>query len=266
MKNYPLKFSIVTVVLNRREFIRRAIENVLEQNYPNFEHIIVDGASTDGTLDIIKSYPHVRWISEPDAGSVYALNKGLRLVQGDVFGWLNSDESYMPGTFHKVAGYFEKNPSWDLVYGTNRFVNPEGKLLGQTRLHRFSLHLEILGLTAIAAPSAMFMRVKALDGIGRSADERWQHAYDHDLWIRVAKQFKVVGIDECFSSFTLHSGSGVSSYPAHALTEIQHIRNHHGGNRKLIDRCLWIPYVEIRNKLYMKLKFSKMVKTWKLEN
>jgi len=91
MEQMP-KISIVTIVLNRRDFIRGAIENVLEQQYPNFEHIIIDGASTDGTVDIIKEYPHIRLVSERDGGSVVALNKGLKLITGDIFGWLNSDE------------------------------------------------------------------------------------------------------------------------------------------------------------------------------
>src|SRR5258705_149666 len=131
---------------------------------------------------------------------------------------------------------------------TTSFTNREGPLLGPPGLHPLSPFFEIFGLTAIAAPSAMFMRVKALDGVGRAVDERWQHGYDHDLWIRVAKQFNVKGVDECFSSFTLHPGSGVSSHPSLALTEAKLIRSHHGGDRRLIDRYLWIPYVEIRNK------------------
>ena len=252
------KISIVTIVLNRRDFIRGAIENVLEQNYPNFEHIVIDGASTDGTLEIIKSYPHVRWLSEPDSGSVFALNKGLKLIEGDLFGWLNSDERYLPGTFRRVVELFKKNPGWHLVHGTFEYMDRHGNLLGRARLHRFNLHRQILGLNAIGAPSAMFMRREALDGVGREVHEQWRDAYDHDLWIRVGEKFNVHGVDEVFSRFGLHAGSGMTSDPYRSWREARLIRTHHGGDRRLIDRWFWIPYVEGRIRLFRYLKLRRM--------
>src|SRR5208283_602790 len=171
-----LKFSIVTVVLNRRTYIRRAIENVLSQNYHNFEHIVIDGGSTDGTVDVLREYPHLKWISEKDSGSVFALNKGLALMSGDVFGWLNSDESYLPDTMANAARYLEDHPDWDMIYGTSIFVDESGRTLGRNRLRQFNLRRQILGLNSIAAPSAMFMRIRALNALGGRVDERWQHA------------------------------------------------------------------------------------------
>jgi len=252
------KISIVTVVLNRREFIDGAIKNVIAQSYPNFEHIVVDGASTDGTLEIIKSYPHLRWISEPDGGSVFALNKGLRLLQGDIFGWLNSDERYMPGIFHKAVEYFRQHPECDLLHGTWQYEDRHGRYLGRARLHPFDLHKQILGLNAIGAPSAMFMRRRALDGVGGQVDERWRDAYDHDLWIRVGRKFAIQGVNECFSSFGLHQDSGMTGDPLRSWRETRLIRSHHGGDRRLIDRWLWIPYVEAKIELFRRLKWRRM--------
>jgi glycosyltransferase involved in cell wall biosynthesis len=255
-----MKFSIVTIVLNRKDFIRGAIENVMAQGYPDFEHIIVDGASTDGTLDIIKAYSHCRWISEPDGGSVFALNKGLRLIQGDVFGWLNSDERYAEGIFRRVATYFTEHPEVDLLHGTYKYVDKFGRTLGHARLHPFNLHRQILGLNSIGAPSAMFMRKRALDGVGSRVHEEWRDAYDHDLWIRVGKRFVVQAIDECFSSFALHPDSGMSSDPHRSWEETRRIRNRHGGDKRFLDRWFWIPYVEARIKVFRALKWNKMVK------
>ncbi len=101
-QSYP-KISIVTPSYNSAEFIEDCIQSVLKQNYPNFEHIIIDGGSTDGTVEILKKYPHLKWISEPDEGQSDALNKGFKKAEGDIIGWLNSDDVYLPGTFNKVA-------------------------------------------------------------------------------------------------------------------------------------------------------------------
>ena len=253
-----LKFSIVTIVLNRKDFIKNAIDCVIAQNYDSYEHIIVDGASTDGTLEIVSSYPHIKLISEKDYGSVFALNKGLRKIDGDIFGWLNSDETYLPETFNFVVDYFEKNPSCDLVFGTSKFVDKHGNILGKTNFRPFDLHKQILGLNAISAPSAMFMRRRALDGIGGQANDQWRDAYDHDMWIRVGKNFNIHGVDRVFSTFALHPDSGMTDDPLRSWRETRRIRAHHGGNSRLIDRFFWTPYIELRILIYRALKWKRM--------
>jgi glycosyltransferase involved in cell wall biosynthesis len=89
--------SIVTPSLSQGEFIEEAILSVLEQDYPRIEHIVVDGGSTDGTLDVLHRYQHLRWVSEPDGGQADALNKGFGMAHGEIYGWLNSDDLYLPG-------------------------------------------------------------------------------------------------------------------------------------------------------------------------
>jgi len=255
-----LKFSVVTVVLNRRTWIRGAIESVLTQGYANFEHIVVDGGSTDGTLDIIREYPHVRWISESDGGSVFALNKGLALITGDVFCWLNSDETYLPGTFATVSKSLNDHPEWAMVYGTTRFVDDRGRVLGQSRLRRFRLWRQVLGLTHIPAPSAAFVRRSALDAIGGRVDEQWRDTYDSDLWIRIGKKFHIEAIPQCFSTFALHGDSGVSSVPHRALRELVAVRRHHGGERTLFHRKVMVPCFNIVLRAYWVLKWKRMLK------
>ncbi|MCO6429405.1 MAG: glycosyltransferase [Deltaproteobacteria bacterium] len=104
-----LKFSVVTVSLNQGEFIKDNIESVLSQNYANFEHIVVDGGSTDGTLDILKSYPHLHWTSGKDRNQSHALNKGFARCTGDIIVWLNSDDYLAPGVFHELAPHFKEH-------------------------------------------------------------------------------------------------------------------------------------------------------------
>ncbi len=109
--------SIVTPCLNRVAFVAEAVESVLCQDYQRFEHIVIDGGSTDGTLEVLRRYPHLRVISEPDGGVYDALNKGLRLARGEVIGHLNSDDVYEQNVFTEVAEQFERDPNLDAVYG-----------------------------------------------------------------------------------------------------------------------------------------------------
>ena len=111
---YP-KISIVSPSYNQSDFIEEAILSVLHQNYPNFEHIIIDGGSTDRTVELLKKYPHLIWVSEPDEGQSDAINKGFKLATGDIIGWLNVDDYYLADTFQKVNRHLSDS-STDAVY------------------------------------------------------------------------------------------------------------------------------------------------------
>lgn len=113
----PPLISIVTPCLNRAQFIAEAVESVLRQGDARIEHIVVDGGSTDGTQDILRGYPHLRVISESDRGVYDALNKGIRLAQGEVIGHLNSDDLYEDGVLSEVARRFAGDPALDALYG-----------------------------------------------------------------------------------------------------------------------------------------------------
>ncbi len=251
-------FSVVTVVLNRQDHIRRAVESVLSQNYPSFEHIVIDGGSTDGTLQIIQEYPHLKWISEPDEGAVFAMNKGLAMLSGDVFAWLNSDETYRPGTFHTVTNYFRNHPDWAMIYGRYQFVDATGVIVGCTRRHKTTLKRQILGFNPIA-PSAMFLRRSAVEGVGGRFNPRWQHAFDHELWIRVLQRYQVVDVPEVLSCFGLHPDSGLVKNPTFADKETAEIRAIYGGERRLIDRLFWVPYFNCWRWLFRQLKWRLLL-------
>ena len=116
MKN-PL-VSIITITLNRARYLEETILSIKNQDYLHIEHIVIDGGSTDGTLELLKRYENqynMRWISEKDGGIIDALNKGLRMAKGDIFCWLDSDDTYLPGTIKKIVKVFQKHPKVDLV-------------------------------------------------------------------------------------------------------------------------------------------------------
>lgn len=116
------KISVITPSFNSREVIERAVQSVLVQDYTCWEHVIVDGGSTDGTIDLLKKYPHLKWISEKDRGQADAMNKGFSLSTGDIIVYLNADDYFLPGAFSAVMAVFEKGASF--VVGNVLVMSP----------------------------------------------------------------------------------------------------------------------------------------------
>ena len=118
--------SIVTPSFNRKQFVEKNILSIRKQTYKNFEHIVIDRNSTDGTVDILKKYAdtyNMRWVSEPDEGMYYAINKGIKMSNGDIMGYLNTDDLHFPWTLKTVADTFLQNPDADIVYGDMLDIN-----------------------------------------------------------------------------------------------------------------------------------------------
>src|SRR5262245_7113023 len=117
--------SVVTPSFNQAKFLRANIDSVLSQGYPHLEHIVIDGGSTDGSVDILRNYNHLRWISELDRGQTHALNKGFRMATGEVIGWLNSDDTYCPDVLREVGQKFEDR-SIAVLCGDGYEIDAEG--------------------------------------------------------------------------------------------------------------------------------------------
>src|SRR5579862_3094597 len=129
--------SVITPSYNCAEFIEDALQSVARQERVAVEHIIVDGASTDGTADIVRPHPGLRWVSEPDRGQSDAINKGFRLAAGELVGWLNADDYYLPGSLAAIAEAGRQHPEADIIYGDCVFVDGEGRLLRSKVEHSF---------------------------------------------------------------------------------------------------------------------------------
>jgi len=152
------KFSIITISYNQAQFLEKTIISVLNQNYPNFEYIIVDPGSTDGSRDIILKYQTklTKVIFEPDFGPANGLNKGFNFATGDIFGFINSDDFYLPNAFEKVNKYFNNHKNIDVVSGNALVIDQGGNFLRNAFSDKFSLFACAYGYSNLIQPSTFF--------------------------------------------------------------------------------------------------------------
>lgn len=208
------KFSIVTPSFNQAAFLREAIESVLTQDYNALEYIVIDGGSSDESVDIIQSYADRidYWISEPDNGQSDALNKGFAEATGDFLVWINSDDVLLPNALHHVAGYLRKNRGATWVSSMRPlWIDRDGNVMRVARLPGFSMTSAKLGLLVVGGPSTFFSRELFRESNGFNLD--LNYTMDADLWW----QFYIQGahchlIGEPLMGFRLHESSKTSSH------------------------------------------------------
>lgn len=210
------KISIITPTLNQAQFIEETIQSVLSQGYPNLEYWVIDGGSTDGTLDILKKYQEkLCWISEKDRGQSEAINKGMRRATGDVVAFLNSDDVYEPGALASVGEFFLKNPAAAWLTGWCRVVNSKGVEIHQliTLYKKFWLvwrsYRVLLILDYVSQP-ATFWRREVIQEVGYF-DENIHYAMDYDYSLRVGKKFKLWVIPRYLARYRIHASSKAGS-------------------------------------------------------
>ena len=180
---YP-RISIVTPSYNQGTFLEETIRSVLLQGYPDLEYIIIDGTSSDESVEIIRKYdPWITfWVSEPDAGQTDAINKGIRKTSGEVLAWLNSDDVYCPEALREIGKYFIASPHIDLLYGDCEMIDGSGRLFDRFNV-RSGDAVQLLEENFIAQPSAFCTR-KAWEKAG-GLDENLHYVMDYDLWLRI---------------------------------------------------------------------------------
>jgi glycosyltransferase involved in cell wall biosynthesis len=182
--------SVVTPCLNQEKFIAETIRSVLLQGYPELEYIIIDGGSTDGSVEVIKEYEPwlTYWISEPDRGQSHAVNKGWKRAHGEILGWVNSDDTYNPGALGYAAGTLQHNPAVSMVYSDMNYIDVSSKVIYRLRSQPYDFHK--LLLDNYVTQSTVFLRREVLDRVGL-LDERYRLIMDHELWLRIGRANKV---------------------------------------------------------------------------
>ncbi|MDP3790409.1 MAG: glycosyltransferase family 2 protein, partial [Candidatus Omnitrophota bacterium] len=174
---------------------------------PSFEHIILDNCSVDNTSEILGRYPHLRTIREPDKGQSDAMNKGFKIAMGDIIGWLNADDKYLPGCFEAVSEFFNANPGCDVLYGDYRCVNKYGRVIKNRREIDLDLFiLKYLHILYIPTTSSFFRRRVFEDG--NWLDPNYDYSMDYDFFLRLAlKDYRFFHLNKFFADFRRHSGN-----------------------------------------------------------
>lgn len=194
----------MTPSYNQDKYIEQTLRSVLEQDYPHIEHLVVDGLSTDSSVEIIKKYANqlTWWVSEKDSGQGEAINKGLSRAKGDIVAWLNSDDYYLPGTLSKVVKVFEENSDVVMVYGDMLAVDEHGEIINTLKYHQLSLQ-DLLCFQIVGQPSVFFRR-DVLEQTG-FLDTTFHFLLDHHLWIRIAQEGKILHVPQTWSAARYHA-------------------------------------------------------------
>lgn len=236
MENYDLSplISVVTPSFNQSEYLERTIRSVLLQDYPNLQYIVIDGGSTDGSVDIIKKYEDQLdfWCSEKDTGQSNAINKGLRLAKGEWVAFQNSDDIYLPGAFHKVADSLRNlHTSADILYGDLLHIDSNESILDVQLTIPAGHHGHFCQMQT--HNQSLFWRRDLLDLFGY-LDDSMYFSFDFEYFARLLKnKAQVVHLDSYLGAFR-HQASSKSSTSVHrALLDHQTIETLHG---KMLER------------------------------
>jgi glycosyltransferase involved in cell wall biosynthesis len=206
------KISIITPSLNQDTFIEATIQSILNQGYPNLEYLIIDGDSTDGTMQIVKRYEEqLSWISEKDNGQSAAINKGLRLATGDIVAFLNSDDLYEPGALLAVGEYFASHPEANWLTGLCINIDQSGNEI--RRFNRFYKNFwlrwnsfSILKILNYVSQTSTFWRRSAMNKIGY-LNEQLYYTMDYDYWLRLGQHYPLHVLYRDLARFRIHNNS-----------------------------------------------------------
>lgn len=211
MEQLP-RITVITPSYNQGAFIGQTIESVLAQGYPNLEYIVMDGASTDNTLDVLKGYAgRLTWFSEKDRGQSHAINKGFRMATGEVVAFLNSDDLYLPGALQTIGEYFAGHPGSSWVTGRCRIIDQDNRVIrrGITQYKNLWLHManyQTLQITNYVSQMATFWRREVIERVGE-IDESLHYAMEYDFWLRAGRHYKLHVIDQYLACFRIHATS-----------------------------------------------------------
>lgn len=257
-----MKISIVTPSFNQVDYLEEALWSVKNQEYPDVEHVVIDGGSSDGSKEMLLAYSarpgwnHLLWRSERDRGQSNALNKGFRWATGDVIGWLNSDDRYLPGCFVKLAKEFAANPRIDVLYGDYNWIDINGRIIQRRREIEFSPFILHFHRVLYIPTTATFFQRRVFDD-GNYLDESLHYAMDYEFFLRLEQRgYRFAHIPQMLADFRCHQRSKSQLGLTEQLIEHDTIAHSHSGAvRRLRIRAL-------RNGVFLILRFVAGMLRW----
>jgi glycosyltransferase involved in cell wall biosynthesis len=200
------KVTIVTPSYQQAAFLEQTICSVLDQDFPDIEYMVIDGGSTDGSVEIIQRYADrlAYWVSERDSGQAEAINKGFQRATGEIVAWINSDDYYLPGAVRRAVEVLAAQPELGFVYADVLAVDGAGRPVNRMRYGDWGLD-GLLAFRMIGQPS-VFMRRTALEQAGLLRDDMG-YLLDHDLWLRIAARAPIHYVPEMWSAARYHAAA-----------------------------------------------------------
>ena len=246
------KISIVTPSFNQGRFLEQTIRSVLDQSYPNLEYVIVDGGSTDGSVEIIKRYADrlAWWVSEKDAGQYDAINKGFARTSGEIMGWVNSDDKYLPWTFDVLADLLTCLPQIEWVTSLfPLFWNENGQAVSCDAHAGFSREHILRGGTLLGSswPSSAFVQQESTfwrrslwNKVGGRLETKWSLAGDFDLWMRFAREAELYSVAIPLAGFRRHGGQKTAGHMEEYIRQARESFFERGGRPPGMLKSFWL--------------------------
>lgn len=203
---HPLpKISVVTPTFNGIATLRETIESVLAQDDKEWEHIVIDGGSTDGTVNLLRSYPHLQWVSEKDEGHYHAMNKGIERASGDIVAILNADDCYREGALSKVAAAFDKNPEWDALFGDVVYVDEKSVEIFRREEAGYDYDVLRFGNICYVIHPTLFVKKGIYTRLGAYRHDKFLNCCDVDFILRLGQESCRIGhIPHPLANYRLH--------------------------------------------------------------
>jgi glycosyltransferase involved in cell wall biosynthesis len=230
MTETPL-VSIVTPSFNQVRYLEATIKSVLGQDYPRIEYIIVDGGSTDGSVDVIKKYESrlAWWVSEQDKGQTDAINKGFNRATGEILAWINSDDTYNPGAISQAVKYLGEHPEVAMVYSNCNYIDEDGEVIGQFPAAQTDYRRLRQGYVHIPQQT-MFFCANYWKELG-PLDPSFYFAMDYDLWTRIATHAPLKYLaGQTWSNFRLHTSGKTVAADDRCWPEMLRVHYRDGGS------------------------------------
>ncbi len=240
------RISIITPSYNQAEFLEKTINSVLSQHYPNLEYIIVDGGSSDGSVNIIRNYSSYLawWVSESDGGQTNAINKGFKGANGEIIGWVNSDDMLTHNSLRRIGEDFINHPEIMAIYGDAQYIDKGGSIIQNYFSGDYSFE-RLIRSNFIRQPSVFFRR--EIFNIVGYLDETLHYAMDYDLWMRIATRYPLDYKNEFLSQLRFYPGTKTSQGRLQFSLDIIHIyqkivqdnESELGIKELALTSCLW---------------------------